>query len=54
MDQLRRQVAHIAIMHDELVVQKRWISNGGYASWYTVFATFDPGMKHKGIACFMP
>ena len=33
--------------------QKRWITNGGVASWYTVFATFDPAMKHKGIACFV-
>jgi acyl-CoA dehydrogenase len=33
--------------------QKRWISNGGVASFYTVFATFDPAMKHRGIACFV-
>jgi acyl-CoA dehydrogenase len=33
--------------------QKRWITNGGVASWYTVFATFDPAMKHRGIACFV-
>jgi acyl-CoA dehydrogenase len=33
--------------------QKRWITNGGVASWYTVFATFDPQLKHKGIACFV-
>jgi acyl-CoA dehydrogenase len=33
--------------------QKRWISNGGIAHWYTVFATFDRGLKHKGIACFV-
>jgi acyl-CoA dehydrogenase len=33
--------------------QKRWITNGGVAGWYTVFATFDPAMKHKGIACFV-
>jgi acyl-CoA dehydrogenase len=40
---------------DEYVLngQKRWITNGGVASWYTVFATFDPAMKHKGIACFV-
>jgi acyl-CoA dehydrogenase len=40
---------------DEYVLngQKRWITNGGVASWYTVFATFDRGMKHKGIACFV-
>lgn len=33
--------------------QKRWISNGGVANWYTVFATFDRAAKHKGIACFV-
>ena len=33
--------------------QKRWITNGGVASFYTVFATFDPAMKHRGIACFV-
>ncbi len=33
--------------------QKRWITNGGVASWYTVLATFDRGLKHKGIACFV-
>jgi acyl-CoA dehydrogenase len=33
--------------------QKRWITNGGVASWYTVLATFDPAMKHRGIACFV-
>ncbi len=40
---------------DEYVLngQKRWITNGGVASWYTVLATFDRGLKHKGIACFV-
>jgi len=33
--------------------QKRWITNGGVASWYTVLATFDRSMKHKGIAVFV-
>ena len=33
--------------------QKRWITNGGVANFYTVFATFDTAMKHKGIACFV-
>jgi len=33
--------------------QKRWITNGGVANFYTVFATFDPALKHKGIACFV-
>ncbi len=40
---------------DDYVIngQKRWITNGGVASWYTVLATFDRAMKHKGIACFV-
>jgi acyl-CoA dehydrogenase len=40
---------------DEYVLsgQKRWITNGGVASWYTVFATFDRALKHKGITCFV-
>jgi acyl-CoA dehydrogenase len=33
--------------------QKRWITNGGVASWYTVFATFDKALRHKGITCFV-
>jgi acyl-CoA dehydrogenase len=33
--------------------QKRWITNGGVASWYTVLATFDRSQRHKGIACFV-
>src|SRR6476660_9037579 len=33
--------------------QKRWITNGGVASFYTVLATFDKSKKHKGIACFV-
>lgn len=40
---------------DEYVIngQKRWITNGGVADWYTVLATFDKGKRHKGIACFV-
>jgi acyl-CoA dehydrogenase len=40
---------------DEYVLngQKRWITNGGVASWYTVFATFDRASRHKGITCFV-
>lgn len=40
---------------DEYVLngQKRWITNGGVANFYTVLATFDPALKHKGIACFV-
>jgi acyl-CoA dehydrogenase len=33
--------------------QKRWITNGGVASWYTVLATFDKSLKHKGITAFV-
>jgi acyl-CoA dehydrogenase len=33
--------------------QKRWITNGGVADWYTVFATFDKKLRHKGITCFV-
>lgn len=28
---------------------KMWITNGGYADFYLVFATTGPGKKHKGI-----
>jgi acyl-CoA dehydrogenase len=40
---------------DEYVLngQKRWITNAGVASWFTVFATFDKALKHKGITCFV-
>lgn len=30
---------------------KQWITNGGYASQYTVFATLDKASRHKGITC---
>ena len=33
--------------------QKRWITNGGHASFYTGFATIDPALKHKGITAFV-
>jgi acyl-CoA dehydrogenase len=40
---------------DEYVLngQKRWITNGGVASFCTTFATFDPKLKHKGITAFV-
>jgi acyl-CoA dehydrogenase len=40
---------------DDYVItgQKRWITNGGVASFYTVLATFDRSQRHKGIACFV-
>jgi len=33
--------------------QKQWITNGGVASQYTVFATIDREAKHKGICCLV-
>jgi len=33
--------------------QKRWITNGGYASFYTGFATIDPAARHRGITAFV-
>lgn len=33
--------------------QKRWITNGGYASFFTGFATLDPATRHKGITGFV-
>jgi acyl-CoA dehydrogenase len=41
---------------DEYVMtgQKRWITNGGHASWYTVFARIgELKDRHKGITCFV-
>ncbi len=36
-----------------LTGQKRWITNGAYADFYTGFATIDPALKHKGITAFV-
>jgi acyl-CoA dehydrogenase len=47
---------HVRKVGDEYVLtgQKRWITNGGYASWYTTFArTGDAKDRHKGITCFV-
>jgi acyl-CoA dehydrogenase len=33
--------------------QKQWITNGGEASQYTVFATHDREKRHKGISCIV-
>jgi acyl-CoA dehydrogenase len=40
---------------DDYVItgQKRWITNGSVARWHTVFASFDPKERHKGIAAFV-
>jgi acyl-CoA dehydrogenase len=32
---------------------KQWITNATLASFYVVFATEDPALKHKGIAAFI-
>jgi acyl-CoA dehydrogenase len=33
--------------------QKAWISNGGFARFYVVFATVEPGSGHRGITAFL-
>jgi acyl-CoA dehydrogenase len=32
---------------------KHFISNGSVADWYTMFATSDRRLRHKGISCFV-
>jgi acyl-CoA dehydrogenase len=32
---------------------KTFITNGGYASWYTVYAKTDPDAGHRGISAFI-
>jgi acyl-CoA dehydrogenase len=32
---------------------KHFISNGSMASWYTMFATSDRKLRHRGISCFV-
>jgi acyl-CoA dehydrogenase len=39
--------------HWRLTGQKRWITNAGHASFFTGFATMDPGQRHKGITAFV-
>jgi acyl-CoA dehydrogenase len=40
---------------DDYVItgQKRWITNGGMASFYTVFAREAGTSRHKGVTCFV-
>jgi acyl-CoA dehydrogenase len=40
---------------DDYVVtgQKRWITNGGVADFYTMFARAEGTQRHKGITCFV-
>jgi alkylation response protein AidB-like acyl-CoA dehydrogenase len=33
--------------------QKTWVSNGGVATFYVVFATVEPGSRHRGITAFV-
>jgi acyl-CoA dehydrogenase len=33
--------------------QKAWISNGGVADFYVVFATVNPGSRSKGVTAFL-
>ena len=33
--------------------QKAWITNATFASWYVIFATTDPALRHKGMAAFI-
>lgn len=33
--------------------EKCWITNASFASFYVVFATSDPALRHKGIAAFI-
>jgi alkylation response protein AidB-like acyl-CoA dehydrogenase len=39
--------------HYRLSGRKLWITNGGEASIFTVFATVDPSLGYKGITCFL-
>jgi acyl-CoA dehydrogenase len=32
---------------------KRWITGGGVADWFVVFATTDPATRHRGITAFL-
>jgi len=36
-----------------LTGQKRWITNGGVADYYTVFARLEGTDRHKGVTCFL-
>ncbi len=42
------------LVGDEYVINgtKQFITNGGVASLYSVFASEKPGLRHKGISCF--
>lgn len=44
-----RTTAVLAGDHYVLNGSKMWVTNGGYADFYLVFATTDPAQKHRGI-----
>jgi acyl-CoA dehydrogenase len=46
---------HVEKDGDDYVLNgtKAWITNGGYADLYTVFATLDRSSRHKGICAFV-
>ena len=46
---------HYKKVGDDYVItgQKRWITNGGVASFYTVFAREEGTTRHKGVTCFV-
>ena len=53
---MRTNVRKVPGSGEEYVLngQKRWITNGGHASWYTTFARLgEPKDRHKGITCFV-
>jgi acyl-CoA dehydrogenase len=41
--------------NDEWVLNgtKYWVTNGGYADYYSIFATTDPQKRHQGICAFL-
>jgi acyl-CoA dehydrogenase len=47
--------SHYKKVGDDYVItgQKRWITNGGVASFYSVFAREEGTSRHKGITCFV-
>ena len=51
-----RACARRAVKHgDKYVINgsKMFITNGGYADWYTVYAKTDPEAGHRGISAFV-
>jgi len=36
-----------------LTGQKAWISNGGVAEYYVIFATVDPALRSRGVTAFL-